>query len=146
MRKGGKAIDRTAQGLLVLRLTLALFFAQWGIEKFLHPEAAASIFDHFYGLKISFPISYVFGAIELALTACLILGLAKTMSYSALIVIHGLSVIVSWRQLLHPWAAVPNHLFIASIPILGALVVLLMLRDSDNLTVSRRLGPLASEG
>jgi len=127
--------DRTPQGLLILRLTLALFFAQWSIEKFIHPEAAASIFAHFYGLQISTLISYVFGAVELALTIGLLLGVARMIALGGLIVIHGLSVIVSWYQLLHPWAAVPNHLFIASVPILGALIALFLLRDRDTLLV-----------
>ncbi len=127
--------DRTPQGLLILRLTLALFFAQWSIEKFIHPEAAASIFAHFYGLQISTLISYVFGAVELALTIGLLLGVARMIASGGLIVIHGLSVIVSWYQLLHPWAAVPNHLFIASVPILGALIALFLLRDRDTLLV-----------
>jgi putative oxidoreductase len=127
--------DRTPQGLLILRLTLALFFAQWSVEKFIHPEAAASIFAHFYGLQISTLIAYLFGAVELALTIGLLLGVAKVISYGGLILIHGISVVVSWYQLLHPWAAVPNHLFIASIPILGGLVALFLLRDRDSLWV-----------
>lgn len=128
-------VDRTPQGLLILRLTLALFFAQWSIEKFVHPEAAASIFAHFYGLQISTLIAYVFGAIELALTIGLLLGVARTIACGGLIIIHGLSVIVSWYQLSHPWAAVPNHLFIASIPVLGALIALFLMRDRDTLLV-----------
>jgi putative oxidoreductase len=127
--------DRTPQGLLILRLTLALFFAQWSIEKFIHPEAAASIFAHFYGLQISAMIAYVFGAVELAFTIGLLLGVARTIALGGLIVIHGISVLVSWYQLLHPWAAVPNHLFIASIPVLGGLVALFLLRDRDTLWV-----------
>jgi putative oxidoreductase len=127
--------DRTPQGLLILRLTLALFFAQWSIEKFIHPEAAASIFAHFYGLQISAMIAYVFGAVELAFTIGLLLGVARTIALGGLILIHGISVLVSWYQLLHPWAAVPNHLFIASIPVLGGLVALFLLRDRDTLWV-----------
>jgi|SRR5579864_3104104 len=126
-------VDRTPQGLLVLRLALALFFAQWSIEKFIHPEAAASIFAHFYGLQISTLLSYVFGAVELALTIGLLLGVAKAIALGGLIAIHGISVLVSWYQLVHPWAAVPNHLFIASIPVLGALIALFLLRDRDTL-------------
>jgi putative oxidoreductase len=127
--------DRTPQGLLILRLTLALFFAQWSIEKFIHPEAAASIFAHFYGLQISAMIAYVFGAVELAFTIGLLLGVARTIALGGLILIHGISGLVSWYQLLHPWAAVPNHLFIASIPVLGGLVALFLLRDRETLWV-----------
>lgn len=134
----GPTLDRVPQALLVLRITLALFFAQWGIEKFIKPDAAASIFDHFYGLQISALISYAFGAVELALAAGLLLGIAKTFSYGALIAVHGVSVVVSWKQLLHPWAAQSNHLFIASVPLLGALVALFLMRDRDTFSLIPR--------
>jgi putative oxidoreductase len=130
--------DRVPQALLVLRITLALFFAQWGAAKFVHPESTASIFDHFYGLHISALMSYGFGAVELALTACLLLGVAKTVAYGALIIIHGISVMVSWRQLFNPWAVVTNQLFIASVPLLGALIALFLLRERDTLAVYPR--------
>lgn len=129
-------VDRVPQALFVLRMSLAIFFGQWGIEKFIKPESAASIFDHFYGLHISAIISYAFGAVELVLAACLLFGIAKTVVYAALIAIHGISVVVSWRQLLHPWAAVPNHLFVASVPLLGALIALYMLRTRDVLSLT----------
>ena len=127
----GRTYDSVPQALLVLRVTLALFFGQWGIEKFMHPELAAAIFDHFYGLLISVLSSYLFGAVELLLAACLLFGVAKTVAYGALIALHGVTVVVSWRQLMHPWAAVPNHLFIASVPLLGALIALYLLREHD---------------
>jgi len=135
------AADSVPQALLILRITLALFFAQWGLEKFVHPEAAASIFSHFYGLDVPALVNYGFGAVELALAACLLFGAAKTAAYGALIAIHGISVAVSWRQLLHPWAAAPNHLFIASVPLLGALVALFLLREHDTLFTYRRGRP-----
>lgn len=134
-----KAIaDRAPKALLILRVTLALFFGQWGLEKFVHPERAAAIFEHFYGLQVSALIGYGFGAVELALALCLLLGIAKTVTYGALIALHGITVVVSWRQLLHPWADVPNHLFIASVPLLGALVALFVLRERDTLSVHGR--------
>jgi putative oxidoreductase len=136
MMNAQSPIDRVPQALLVLRVTLALFFAQWGVEKFVKPEAAASIFDHFYGLHISALVSYLFGAVEVVLAAALLLGIAKTITYGALIALHGVSVAVSWRQLLHPWGAPANHLFIASVPLLGALVALFLLRERDTLSLA----------
>lgn len=130
-----RTCHRVPQALLVLRVTLALFFGQWGIEKFIHPELAGAIFDHFYGLQISTLPSYVFGTMELVLAACLLFGVARTVAYGALIALHGVTVVVSWRQLAHPWAAVPNHLFIASVPVLGALVALYLLREHDAISL-----------
>jgi hypothetical protein len=41
-------------------------------------------------------------------------------------------VLVSWRQLLDPWGDDANHLFIASVPVLGALIALFLLRQWDS--------------
>lgn len=73
--------------------------------------------------------------VELVLAACLLFGVAKTLAYGALIALHGVTVVVSWRQLVHPWADVPNHLFIASVPLLGALIALFLLREHDVVSI-----------
>jgi putative oxidoreductase len=100
-----------------------------GHLEIMHPELAVALFDHFYGLLIS--ALSLFGAVELLLAACLLFGVAKTVTYGALIALHGVTVVVSWRQLMHAWAAVPNHLFIASVPLLGALIAFYLLREHD---------------
>jgi hypothetical protein len=55
----------------------------------------------------------------------------RTPAYGAAVVLHAVSVVVSWRPLLDPWADPMNHLFIASVPVLGALVALFLLRRWD---------------
>jgi hypothetical protein len=40
-------------------------------------------------------------------------------------------VLVSWRQLLNPWADPANHLFIAGLPVLGGFIALFLLRHRD---------------
>jgi hypothetical protein len=54
-----------------------------------------------------------------------------TVAYGAALALHAVTVLVSWRQLLHPWADPVNHLFIASIPVLGGLIALFLLRHWD---------------
>ena len=41
---------RIAIGLLVLRLTIFLVMLIWTIDKFVRPEHAASVYEHFYFL------------------------------------------------------------------------------------------------
>lgn len=126
------------RALLVLRITLGLFLLQWGVEKFVVPENTVAIWSYFYGLDISQTLGYVFGAVEIAIAGCLFLGLLRTVAYGAALALHAVSVLVSWRQLLDPWGDAANHLFIAGVPVLGALIALFLLRHWDRGTLFRR--------
>jgi uncharacterized membrane protein YphA (DoxX/SURF4 family) len=116
------------RALLALRLTLALFFLQWGVEKFVVPENTPAIWGHFYGVSIPAGAGLVFGVVEIALAIGLLVGRFLTAAVGAALVFHGVSVLVSWRQLIDPWGEPANHLFAASIPVLGALIALFLLR------------------
>jgi uncharacterized membrane protein YphA (DoxX/SURF4 family) len=120
-----------SRALLVLRITLGLFLLQWGVEKFVVPQNTVAIWGYFYGLNVSQSLAYVFGAVEIAIAGCLFLGLFRTVAYGAALALHAVSVLVSWRQLLDPWGDAMNHLFIASVPVLGALIALFLLRRWD---------------
>ena len=120
-----------AAALLALRLTLGLFLLQWGIEKFVLPQMNLAIWEHFYGLSVPQALGYVFGIVEIGLALCLFLGLFRTVTYGAALGLHAVSVAVSWRQLIDPWGDPANHLFIAGVPVLGALLALFLLRHWD---------------
>lgn len=117
--------------LLALRITLGLFLLQWGVEKFVVPQNTVVIWSYFYGVSIPQALGYLFGAVEIALAACLFLALFRTPAYAAAMGLHAVSVIVSWRQLADPWGDPANHLFIAGVPVLGAFVALFLLRRWD---------------
>jgi uncharacterized membrane protein YphA (DoxX/SURF4 family) len=119
------------RALLALRLTLGLFLLQWGVEKFVVPQSTAAIWGYFYGVALPQLAGYVFGVVEIAIAACLFLGAFRTVAYGAALLLHAVTVVVSWRQLLDPWGDPVNHLFIASIPVLGALLALFLLRHWD---------------
>jgi putative oxidoreductase len=119
------------RALLILRVTLGVFLLQWGVEKFVVPQSSASIWTDFYSLSVPQALSYLFGAIEIAIAACLFLGLYRTVAYGAALALHAVTVVVSWRQLLDPWGDPVSHLFIASVPVLGALAALFLLRHWD---------------
>ena len=65
------------------------------------------------------------------IAGCLFLGLFRTAAYGAALALHAVTVFVSWRELLDPWGTDVNHLFIASVPVLGALIALFLLRHWD---------------
>lgn len=120
-----------SRALLALRITLGIFLLQWGVEKFVVPQNTAAIWGYFYGLNVSQGVGYVFGVAEIAIAACLFLGLFRTVAYGAAMALHTVTVLVSWRQLLNPWADDISHLFIASVPVLGAMIALFLLRHWD---------------
>jgi hypothetical protein len=124
--------------LLALRITLGLFLLQWGAEKFVMPQSTASILGHYYGIEASpATLGYLFGALEIAIAGCLFLGVFKTVAYAAALALHTVTVVVSWRELLDPWGTEVNHLFIASVPVLGALIALFLLRHWDRGVLDR---------
>lgn len=119
--------------LLILRLTVAAFFAVWVIEKFVKPEATVAIWKAFYfydGLPLE--ASYAIGAVQAVVLILFLLGIAKLWSTGLLMVMHGLSTLSTWERLINPYEGV-NHLFWAAVPALGAIVVLFMLRHHDTL-------------
>jgi putative oxidoreductase len=81
--------------------------------------------------------AYLLGAAELATAVCLLLGVFRTVAYGAALGLHTVTVLVSWRELLNPWGDPINHLFIASVPVLGAFTALFLLRHWDRSVVGR---------
>jgi putative oxidoreductase len=77
---------------------------------------------------------------------CLFLGILRTAAYGAAAALHAVSVVVSWRQLLDPWGGDANHLFIAGVPVLGALIALFLLRRWDRGTRDRGEPPAPALG
>ena len=127
-----EALPQAARrALLALRITLGIFLLQWGVEKFVVPQNTTDIWTYFYGVPVPQALGYLFGAVEIALAACLFLGLFRTLAYGAATALHAVSVIVSWRQLVDPWGDPMNHLFIASLPVLGGFAALFILRRYD---------------
>jgi putative oxidoreductase len=129
------------RALLVLRITLGIFLLQWGVEKFVVPQTTLFIWNYFYGLNIPQALAYVFGVIEIVIAACLFLGEFRTVAYGAAMILHAVSVIVSWPALIRPWADPINHLFIAGLPVLGGFVALYLLRHWDRGLLGREQQP-----
>lgn len=120
-----------SRALLALRITSGLFLLQWGVEKFVMPQSTAGVWSHYCGFDVSKTLGYLFGAVEVAIAGCLFLGVFRTVAYGVALALHTVSVLVSWRELLNPWGDPVNHLFIASAPVLGALIALFLLRHWD---------------
>ena len=125
--------ETLSKATLVLRVSVALFLLPWIIEKFTDPETTAKIFKAFYFVE-DLPLagSYAVGAIWLALWLAFIAGFKKRISYGLVMLLHGIGTVTTWFKLL-PWMESYNHLFLAAIPTLGAMIALYVLRDHDTI-------------
>lgn len=128
---------RIPAALLILRFFLALFLLQWSIEKLILPDAAARIARGFYGVTLPVKASYALGVAELIVSLALLLGFYRPISYGLSLLIHTVTVIVSWRQLFDPFglAKVGNHLWIATWPTWGGFAALFLMRAWDTWTI-----------
>src|SRR5215831_3332133 len=128
---------RIPAALLILRFFLAIFLLQWSIEKLILPDATAGIARNLYGVTLPAPASYALGVAELILSLALLLGFYRTISYGLSLLVHTVTVVVSWRQLFDPWglAKVGNHLWISTWPTWGGFAALFLMREWDTWTV-----------
>jgi len=117
-------------GLLILRLGLGVFLLLFGVGKLVAPHTAAAIFVDYYGLsEVSAALVYAAGLAEIALALALLAGLWKTFTYGLGLLVHAVSTLATWRELLAPFGE--NHLYLAAIPVLAGFVTLFLLRRHD---------------
>lgn len=129
--------------LLLLRIGVTIVMGFWTVDKLLNPHHAGKVFKGFYGIEAVGEnalalIAIVQGLVVLAFA----IGAFKTISYGAVLVMHGISTLASWKQYLDPF---DNLLFLAAWPMLAACVALFLLRDLDQLlAVSTKRSRLAT--
>lgn len=125
--------NRIPLALLLLRLSVFLVMFMWTIDKFVRPEHAVSVFEHFYFFKgVGAVVVYALAAAELLLLIAFLLGLARRVTYGLVFLLHALSTFSSYSQYLHAFEKV-NLLFFAAWPMLAACFALYSLRDLDTL-------------
>lgn len=122
---------RLRLSLLCLRLGVGLVFLVWSLDKLLHPEHASRVAAGFYGLEgATGGLLTAMGVAQLALTVAFLAGVAKRVTYGAVLALHAVSTLASYAQYLDPFA---NLLFFAAWPMLAACAALYWLRDQDTL-------------
>ncbi|MEP6586256.1 MAG: hypothetical protein ABJB70_05985 [Candidatus Udaeobacter sp.] len=125
--------NRIPTVLLLLRLSVFVVMFMWTIDKFVRPEHAISIFEHFYFLKgVGAVVVYALAAAELLLLIAFLLGLARRVTYGLVLLLHAMSTFSSYSQYIHAFEKV-NLLFFAAWPMLAACFALYYLRDLDTL-------------
>ena len=125
--------SRLALSLLLLRAGVAIVMLVWSVDKLARPEHAAGVFAAFYAMPgLGEPVFYALGIAQLALVLAFLAGLAKTVTYGAILVMHAISTLSSYGQYLAPFEGA-NILFFAAWPMLAACGALFLLRDQDSL-------------
>lgn len=132
-----------------LRAGMGLFLAAWGLDKLLATEGSIGIFSNFYGMDLGAMAIQAFGVAEILLGIFLAVGLFRVSTAWIQLLVNGVSTVASWRQILDPWGALGltdggTHLFLASIVITAASIVLVLNARDPRLTLDRRLGRTAA--
>ncbi|TVP87437.1 MAG: hypothetical protein EA347_07645 [Thioalkalivibrio sp.] len=122
---------RLELSLLLLRLGVFIVMFFWTLNKFVAPDHASRVFEHFYHLEgLGAGALAAIGAIQLVVVLGFVAGLFRTWTYGLVLAMHAISTFSSWPQYL---AAFDNLLFFAAWPMLAACVALFLLRESDNM-------------
>jgi len=126
-----KFVDRLPLSLFLLRVGVFVVMLMWTLDKFLHPEHSTSVYEHFYFLPgLGSSLFYLIGAVELALIIGFLVGFKKRFTYAAILTLHAVSTVSSYRQYLTPFQS-GHLLFFAAWPMLAACFALYYLRDAD---------------
>lgn len=138
------SLKRIPLVLLLLRLTVFLVMLMWTLDKFIRPDHAASVFAKYYSIGgMSQVITFVFGGLELALLAAFVLGIMKRFTYGAVLVLHTISTLSSYKHYLTPFEG-SSLMFFTAWPMLAACLGLYLLRDLDTLGVVPARNPAVS--
>ena len=116
--------------LAIIRISTAIFFLVWSLRKIIQPESTQKIFSKFYMMEVSPIFSYGVGILQTLFVIAFLVGLFKTWTYGAILGMHIVSVLSTYKQLFNPYES-PNTLFWAAVPALGGLIALFLLRDKD---------------
>lgn len=120
--------------LLPIRVTFGLFLLAWGAKKIVDTDGTSGIFAKFYGIEqLAASSSQIAGGLQILLSLAIILGLYKTITYGAGLVIHAISSLATASHIAMPLAEGSNLLFMAGLPVLGAILGLFVARRHDTL-------------
>ena len=120
--------------LLATRLLIALFLLPWVLMRFTRPEGARGVADTYYGPLGDMP-DIVFTLIAVgwaALWLAFVAGFAKRVSYGLVLVVHTVGTAFTLPYLI-PGTEGFKILFMAALPVIGAMWLLYVLRQHDTL-------------
>ena len=124
---------RLQVSLLFLRLSVFLVMFMWTLDKFINPGHAAKVYASFYYIAgLESTVMYAIGGLEMILLLLFLAGYKKFYTYGAVLLLHSVSTLSSFKQYLAPFEG-PALLFFAAWPMLAACFALFLLRDRDRM-------------
>ncbi len=121
--------------LLLTRLFIAYFMLMWALDRFSDAAHAENVASKFYKIG-SFSLSAIppqaIGTFLLVVIFAFVIGLKKRISYGLVMLIHGLGTLFTIKSLV-PFSDSFTLIFLASLPTLGAMILLFILRREDTL-------------
>lgn len=134
-------LSRLPTALLLLRLSIFLVLFMWTIDKFLHADHAAKVYEKYYFIGgMDSTVMSVLGGLEMVLLGAFVAGMFRRITYGLVCLLHAVSTLSAFKMYLTP--SEPYHLlFFAAWPMLAACITLYLLRDEDTLlSVGRSAG------
>lgn len=123
--------ERLSICLFLLRLSLGLVMMVWAFDKILNPGHGAAVLEGFYGLAgVGEQVIRIIGIVQGVIVLGFLLGIAKTWTYAAVLLMHAVTTLVSWSAYLKP---LENILFFSAWPMLAGLITLFLLRAEDRI-------------
>lgn len=120
---------RLSLSLLLLRLSLGLVMMVWAFDKILNPGHGAAVLEGFYGVPgAGEQVIRTIGIAQGLIVLGFLLGIAKTWTYGAVLLMHAVTTLVSFSAYLEP---LKNILFFSAWPMLAGLITLFLLRGED---------------
>lgn len=127
----------------VLRIGMGVFLVLWGFDKIIATEGSVRIFSAFYGIESGPSVVQLAGGVEIVVGIALALGLLRVPVAWLQLAMNLVSTGASWKQILDPWGLLGltrggSHLFLASLVIMAASVVLVLNAREEFFTLDRR--------
>jgi hypothetical protein len=122
-------MDTRTTAHLFLRGSIGYLMVIWGADKLVNPAHGIRVSDALYsGLFSTLWIIKAFGVLQIALGVAVMAGILKRVTYPALALITGATLLAVWRSIVDPWGwylGGTNALFYPSLIIFAGVMVLL---------------------
>lgn len=124
--------------LVFLRIALGGLMVYWGIDKLINVAHGVGVAQKFYGgVSVGTTVMHGFGVLQVALGALLIGGLLTRVTYPALLVVTGTTLVAVWKSIVDPFKLMMdggNLIFYPSLIIFAGALVLYAFREHPQLS------------
>lgn len=118
--------------------------AYWGIDKLVNVAHGITVAQKFYGgMSVAATVMQAFGVLQVVLGIALVVGVARRVTYPALLLVTGTTLVAVWKSIIDPFKMLfdgGNLIFYPSLIIFASAVVLLAFREADTLALDAPRG------